>query len=173
MNTDELTRGLNVLVKRVVDLERSRVIARYCTAAGQVIPANANIVVDFGTRVYDTHKAVTTGPHWKFVAPITDYYQVSAKILFHNTHDWADDLAGYLTLFRNNVAISNLERKDCYSSALDVYMMLQGMDIIYLVAGDKIDIRVNQASNHMIGMLQALPLYNEGYYNYVTIRSLK
>ena len=85
MNEAELTRAVNTLTRRVTDLEAQKVIARYNTAAGQVIVPYVYIIVNFETRVYDTHKAVKTSPTWRFTAPATDYYAVNSAVLFDAT----------------------------------------------------------------------------------------
>jgi uncharacterized membrane protein len=167
------------LMRNYLDLERrigqtevreipGAVVARYTTAAGQSI-ANAPVtpvIVNFGTLVRDPYSRVTVGAAWKFTANVAGDYGVSASILFAATAAWADTEAGYIALYLNNALYSNLHRKDSYTAATAVFMMLSGMDTIYLNVGDFIDIRAFQNSGG------ALALFNDATFNYVNVWKL-
>lgn len=146
----------------------STVVARYSTAAGQSIANNPipPAIVNFGTLVRDPFSRVTTGAAWKFTANATGDYGVSASIIYAASTAWADTEAGYLALYLNNALYSYLHRKDSYGSASSVFMMLSGMDTIYLVPGDFIDIRAFQNTGG------ALALLNDATFNYVNIWKL-
>lgn len=66
----------------------SRVSARYENSVAQSIPASSvtnNTVVDFATKKWDTHNAVSgtgsgVGGSWKFTAPVAGEYQISICI---------------------------------------------------------------------------------------------
>lgn len=61
------------------------VTARYLTSAGQSITNGATpIVIDYGTKDYDSHNAVTTGASWKFTAPISGVYAVKASAMYNS-----------------------------------------------------------------------------------------
>lgn len=53
------------------------VIARYSSSAGNSVPAS-RAIINFATKIQDTHGAVTTGASWKFTAPIAGTYSVQA-----------------------------------------------------------------------------------------------
>lgn len=62
---------------QVISEYDGRVIAAsYKTAAGQ----NTNVIIDFDTKVFDTHNAVTTGASWKFTAPVSGKYQINSTL---------------------------------------------------------------------------------------------
>jgi hypothetical protein len=56
------------------------VAARYSTTAGQAVNTTATLV-DFGTKDYDSHGAVTTGGSWKFTAPVSGIFRVSGELI--------------------------------------------------------------------------------------------
>jgi hypothetical protein len=136
---------------------------RYRTAAGQSIANNTVTIVDFGTADFDTHSCVTTGAAWKFTANDAGYYAVNAAILYSSTAGWADTEAGYIALYKNGSLVCYLHRKDSYTSASAVFMMLSGMTTIQLAASDYVDVRVYQNSG------AALALFNDDDFNYVDI----
>lgn len=51
---------------------------RYTTGSGQSIPSGATTTVNFGTKVWDSHNAVTTGSSWRFTAPVAGEYEIVA-----------------------------------------------------------------------------------------------
>lgn len=139
------------------------VAARYETAAGQSIPTASSTIVDFGTKTFDTTGSVTTGASWKFTAPGPGIYSVSAMIMFTNTGTWADSENLVLQLFKGGTVVSNIAYKMSFGTASVVFIDAQGTDLISLLAGEYIDIRVTQNSG------AALTLHNDAKYNYVSI----
>lgn len=129
------------------------IAARYATSAGQSIANNSTTIIDFGTKTFDTVGAVTTGASWKFTAPESGYYQVSSKVVFASSTTWADTEEVDLFLFKNNSQYSTIDRKDSFGSASAVFACVTGTDIISLVAGDFIDIRILQTSGGTINLL--------------------
>jgi|GEM_PF-3437197 len=163
-------------LRRMADLERrsehDRVLsgtsdpviaARAATAAGQSMANNTLTIVDYGAVIFDTHGRITTGAAWKFTASLTGYYRVHASILFAATTNWAAGYPGHIILYQNNVLASQLDRKDNFSGATGQYMMLHGSDVLYLLAGDFIDVRVLQTNG------AALALFASAEYNYISI----
>lgn len=53
------------------------VAASFYSSANQAVTANAT-KINFDTKSFDTHNAVTTGTEWKFTAPIAGTYQIAA-----------------------------------------------------------------------------------------------
>ena len=139
------------------------VIARYSTDAAQSIPDVEMTVINFEDVTYDPDNLVTVGAAWNFLAPEAGYYMVSAMINFTGTATWADTEVGALAIYKNGIIFSYLDARDNYSSASSVYMTLEGSDLIYMAAGDRINVRVWQASG------AALALRNLGVYNHVAI----
>jgi hypothetical protein len=103
------------------------------------------------------------GAAWHFTAATAGYYSVAAMIMFAATTTWADTEDGAIYLYKNGAVFSRLDRKDNYSSASSVYMALGGGDIVYLAAGDTLDVRAWQTSG------AALALHNDGSWNHVAI----
>ena len=141
----------------------STIAAIYTTAAGQSIANVTETVVDFGTKVQDTHDAVTTGAAWRFTAPTAGFYQVSARVLFTYTTGWADGEVGSLRILVNGAGLVYLDRKDNYGSASSNFMQLGGSALVYLGAGDYLEVRALQGSG------AALALYNVADYNYISV----
>ena len=152
-------------VQRLRTLEqRVPIIARYNTAAGQVL-ANTNLtVIDFGTKIIDSHNAVATGSGWTFTAPTTGTYLVSASVLFATTTAWANGEVGQLELYKGATRWSVLRR----DSGLDTttatqFKHLAGCDTVTLATGETINIRASQASG------AALALHTDATFNYVNV----
>jgi hypothetical protein len=161
-----LIEKVNELAAKVEDLDRFEhpaILVRYSTDAGQSIPNSATTIINFEDVTYDPNSLVTTGAAWHFTAATAGYYAVEAIVLFAATDTWADTEAGTLSLYKNGAPFARLDRKDNYSSASNVYMALGGGDLVYLAAGDTLDIRVDQTSG------AALALHNDGAWNHVAI----
>lgn len=78
------------------------VSARYKTAAGQSIPITTGAIVDFGTKDWDSHGAVTTGGSWKFTAPISGEYQINSSIRWDGSFTINNTV--FARLYKNGVA---------------------------------------------------------------------
>ncbi len=137
--------------------------ARYKTAAAQEIANSTVTIVNFETEQYDTHDAVTVGAAWHFTAPVTGYYLVTSYIRFTASTGWTDTETVEYLLYRNGSQYSALDRKDSFGSGSSIYAFANGSDIVYLAAGDTIDLRVLQTSG------AALALHNNDRHNYVSI----
>ena len=48
------------------------------TGGGTTLNSTTSAVVNYDGKIYDTHNAVTTGTAWKFIAPVSGKYRVSA-----------------------------------------------------------------------------------------------
>jgi hypothetical protein len=142
-------------------------LVRYNTAAGQSMANGAQTIVDFGTKVFDTKGEVTTGASWKFTAAQTGYYRVDCNLLFTATTTWSESEVVELSIFKNAVQYSCIGRQNGRDfSALTEYMPVSGGDIIYLVAGDYIDLRGNQGSGGTLALL------NNNIFNFVSIEQI-
>lgn len=135
------------LAAKVVEFEfttpaaygRPRVAARYTSDAQNNYGA-ATTVVDYEDQDYDTHNAVTTGAAWKFTAPISGYYNVAAVVGFESA---AYSLGDPVTLYvYKNGTITHLLDFWRAQAAYTNYVYNSGAYVIYLAAGDTLDIRV-------------------------------
>lgn len=115
------------------------VAARYSTNAGQTI---ATAIINFEDITYDTHNAVTIGASWKFTAPISGKYSISANVQTFVTPSVGDTFA--LIMYKNNVDIS-LGPRDTAESTTTRRMAGHISDTVSLNKGDFIDIRMSDA----------------------------
>lgn len=112
------------------------VAARYTSAAGQSIPNGTGAVVDFGTKDYDTHGAVTTGASWRFTAPIQGYYECSAFIKYASASFTGGNEAS-LYLRKNG---TNTSRPSYFIAATGTQQpSVLVRDVLFLNAGDYVD----------------------------------
>jgi len=109
---------------------------RYTTGATQAI--GTATIVDFATRTYDSHLAVTTGASWRFTAPVSGLYSVKSRFLTA-----ASTLAQRFTydIFKSGVTtnanVVSHEKETTNSSRHNA----AGGDTIRLLAGEFIDLR--------------------------------
>lgn len=116
--------------------------AKYRASAGQSIPNGAVTLVNWDTKDFDSHGAVTTGVGtWRFTAPISGKYRIS----------------GYVSLAAVAVTQSNRLSINLYKNgSLNITMGFRRFDgsytanaetnftgLINLVAGEYIDIRLD------------------------------
>ena len=162
----EIARDLEDVLRRLEHLEtaeRRLPRARYTTAAGQTFSTGNDDPVDFGTLVYDTHSAVTTGANWVFTAPVGGYYHVDFMILFAATTGWVDGEIIEAYLYKNGGLDIVLFRSEIHGSGASVRAQAQGSSDIKLSSGDTIYIRLMQSSGGN------LSLHNNANYNWITI----
>ena len=79
-----------------------QVSARYYTTAGQANVDASPTIINYGTKDFDTHNAVTTGASWKFTAPIAGKYLVVAS-----AQKTSVPLMGMLIYFNNGMHTQN------------------------------------------------------------------
>ena len=94
---------------------------------------NATEIIDYDTRVLDTHGAVTTGASWKFTAPISGLYTVSANLSWANTTNLVN---GILAVYKSAAQYSWLQQ--------NLQLGLSGSVPVRLLAGEYVDIRAFQ-----------------------------
>ena len=97
---------------------------------GNMITIGAAVPLNYATRREDTHNAVTTGASWKFTAPISGVYLVSA-IVASSTSSY-----GRIGIYKNNAFGFILGNSANVANARSVCT-----GTIRLLAGDFIDIR--------------------------------
>lgn len=105
------------------------VAASYYSAANQT---SLTTQINFGTRIYDTHGAVTTGSSWRFTAPMSGKYSILGKI------QGSTGLGGHL--FKNNTKVVHFIY---YMQSTGVTSFSTTVD---LVAGDFIDLRPSSSA---------------------------
>lgn len=150
--TPTWARWLRLLWDRIV-LGTTPVAASYSSSSGQVIESGPYEVVDYATKLYDTHDAVTVGAAWRFTCPVAGYYLLTAMVSLASGSAIADfrleaskngtQLAAY--------AILGLTPASNFS--------ICGSSVAYLEVGDYVDFQVV----HQTGANRSLipdPRYN-------------
>jgi hypothetical protein len=142
-------------------------LARYTTDAAQSIPNSSETIVDFEDQEYDTDGAVTVGAGWNFECPVgkDGYYLINVMVWFAS-HAWGANQYAYARIGYNGVpgrVIAGWDSGDGGTSLAQ----LSGSDMIYLSAGDTIDICLFQ--NHGA----ALVLDNNSDDNHIAISRVR
>jgi hypothetical protein len=117
--------GLSSSVQMSDSADTRILAAKYTLAVSTSITSGSPI--NFATKVEDTHGAVTTGAAWKFTAPISGLYSVTALQNANGAH--------YYRVYKNGVA------DDYLSGAPASNYMISGKAQIRLNAGEYIDVR--------------------------------
>jgi hypothetical protein len=115
-----------------------QIAARYTSNVAQGL--TSPFLLDFATRDYDTHGAVTTGASWKFTAPAPGRYRVTACSELNSVADTAGNLYSH-RLYKNGTPTQYISSRYVESTAVTA-KALQGSGTIALVAGDTIDVRL-------------------------------
>lgn len=134
------------------------IAASFQSSAGQSIVNGSNVIVDFGTKVYDTHGAVTTGAAWKFTAPISGTYSVGAYVRYANSLAWTQ--GGYVSalLYKNGVSYSTADTAIQTTATLAQGPSAGSYDEIKLLAGEYLDIRTAHGETTARGLVTAVTL---------------
>ena len=139
------------------------VAARYTTAAAQFIPNTAvATTVNFNTKDYDTHGAVTTGTSWIFTVPISGKYLINAAIRYQ-TLAWNGTNAAFSVLYVNGAASVSIGDCPIWNTLTDE-VWINGQTTLQLSAGDTIQYRT--ANSRTSGNAALLANAN---YNYIDI----
>jgi len=123
-------------------------VARYYRSTAQSLANSTEVIMDYSTKQYDTHSAVTTGASWKYTAPTAGYYRINASCDI-DAASWNIGEAHYLILYKNGVAatspyqILNFDAKTGVASARSV---VTGSTTIYLNANEYISVAALQNS---------------------------
>lgn len=119
------------------------VYAAYSTAAGQAVPNTTDTIVNFGTKDFDSHGAVTTGASWKFTAPIAGTYLVSAVTTLGYTASSAVTAESIAYVYRNGTTgyVLGIRNHDVSNNSM---AGMQGAQLVKMNAGDYVDVRIYQ-----------------------------
>jgi hypothetical protein len=147
-----------------VDAAVAAVAVKYNTAIGISISGSVETVIAFNSKIYDPDGDVTTIAPWKFIAPRTGNYRVSAHTMF-DASAWTLSATGYLFLRKNGVNVENLGYFIA-ETTVSVYRVLAGSTTIALVAGDYINVIVYQNN------AGAKSLIASSHYNWINIEAL-
>lgn len=138
------------------------VIARYTQSSGQSIPNSTRTIVDFNIKDYDSHNAVTTGASWKFTAPISGTYRISANVLFTNVA-WTAGSATFSDLYKNGATYASSNDRVVQAAFNNHYGPDPLNVTVRLLAGEYIDFRIFQNRG------SATTMYTSSNFNYISI----
>jgi hypothetical protein len=146
-NTDTVSVGFKVPISgwssnvTMSDSADTRVVAaRYYASASSgniAIAAGGNEILDFDTKVFDTHSCVTTGTSWKYTAKVPGVYNVAACVMLNSV---ADAKIATMYLYKNNVLHAVLSR--IHTGVADA-LSPSGSSLVEMVAGDYIHIQLS------------------------------
>lgn len=136
----DMVAGNNLNVEGALHVE-APYVASYTTATAGAYPASLATIVDFPSALYDLHSSVTTGAAWKYTAPVTGYYRVSAQVVWDQGQAWVAGERSDLRVYKNGTfyRIIDFQEEDVAHSN---YVRMGGSLTLQLNANDYIDIRV-------------------------------
>jgi hypothetical protein len=126
------------------------VAARYSSASGQVIANNTLTTINYSTRFYDTHGAVTTGVSWRFTAPMAGRYSVCVRATLNASAGWAANERAYIQLVKNAGAYSLLANTNGLTA--NEIRVLSGCDDVELLAGETVTPQIFQNNGAAIAL---------------------
>jgi hypothetical protein len=135
------------------------VYASYNTAASLSLANSA--IMQWDTKVEDTHNAVTTGAAWKFTAPIAGVYSISAIIGYATAESWAAASQANMTLYVGGSSTKIISITRNTAAITGEVITCSGTTTIRLTAGQYIDIRAYQTGTRTT--------YADAKYNHITI----
>jgi hypothetical protein len=117
--------------------------ARYVSGSGQSIPNTTVQIVDYSTKVWDSHAAVTTGSSWKFTAPTPAEYQVCYGLGYASA-SWASGNVLLAYIFKNNSGseYSAPPQMVIPTSGTNSWAPYSMCSRVKLLAGEFIDVRL-------------------------------
>lgn len=122
---------------------------RYERPTAQTLIDNTWTVLDFNSKDWDDDGLVTTGSGvWEYEAPHAGYFDVTTSVLVNDTAWLADEVcSARLERYTSSAwsAHSHLHRYELEDSGT-IFIHLRGSATIYLAAGEKLRLTVNQGS---------------------------
>jgi len=129
--------------------------------------------INFDTKTFDTHGAVTTGT-WKFTAPISGYYSVSVQLQTEAITMTADNAFNVKLLKNGSTLVCALDayEQDISGSVggitiTSVNRNVKGTDLVYLTAGEYIHV----VGDRIAGSVPTLTS-TDGNYNWIAIHRI-
>lgn len=139
---------------------------RYETSAGQSIDNNTDEIVNFDTETYDDQSLVVTGASWDFTAPKSGEYRVSSAVTYIDTANWDTGEIGRLSIYKNGVLYSVIDRLEIQDGTTNIIMALSGSDTVPLAKDDTLEVRAFQNTG------SGLALTSTASENYVSIERI-
>ena len=127
------------------------IIARYFKTAAQSVGNGALEVLDFETKVIDTHGAVTTGASWVFTCPAAGKYEVRANVHSAAGGGWA---AGEQWNLQLEVDATTFERDLTVATTTHAQIVSGNIEgIVECEAGQELRCRIFQDSGASLNTL--------------------
>jgi hypothetical protein len=149
----------------------SPIIAKYKTSASSAVSSMSTAttyIMDYDTKIIDTHLCVTTGASWKFTAPRTSYYLVKAMVrAASSTALVATEVVESWVKQNGTTDLTSLFYGDGWDGG-NTKATAIGSTIVSLAAGDYIDVRFQQTSGSTLTLDSG-----NGFYNYVEIMEIR
>lgn len=129
--------GSNWLVRAETGLPAAKYYASASTS-NSTFADNTTEIVDFDTKVVDTHNAVTTGASWKFTVPPghSGIYVIDQASIQWSTN--ASLNSTYISLYKSGTDAGYISR----AFGIDESLYSSGTTVVQLDEGDYVDIRV-------------------------------
>lgn len=121
------------------------VIARYSSSATTTVNSASVTLVDYATKVIDSHNSVTTGASWVFTAPKATTYFIAARARF-GTAGWNAAEAAEMYIYKNGSEHATIDYHVAESTTTRS-VLLNGSGLVSLAVGETVDIRIRQDSS--------------------------
>jgi len=132
----------------LVPFKKLSVRARYYLGGAQNLLNNTLDIINYSTKVLDSHNAVTIGSGWKFTAPESGVYLVTGQFLLDSS---VNPFVFYAEVYKNGSVQNGFCRKDKAVTSAEAGTM-QCVLQIELVTGDYIDVRAHQNSGGTLAL---------------------
>lgn len=127
------------------------VSAKYYTSVAQSLATATTTIIDFASKVWDTHGAVTTGAGWKFTAPISGEYCINAMTQLASSAAWGTNELNYDRIYVNGVG--NDYTAYSYAQNTGTYAFTtNGSITVKLLAGDYVQLEKREESGSTIAL---------------------
>lgn len=114
--------------------------------ANSAIAGSATEVMDYDTKVWDSHNAVTVGASWKFTAPVSGVYSVEAAVS-GSSDSWSTTNTGWACILYLNGSSDTTLGTVRATNTTAWTPSTGGATKIRLLAGDYIDIRCTNSNS--------------------------
>lgn len=151
----------------VATLPTEKVSASYSRTTSQSISNSGAQIIDFSTKITDTHNAVTTGGSWKFTAPVAGEYIVNAAV-FYDAATYAAGNIITLKVYKNGTLFRTPWYRQVETAAAGFYQGNSGRVKVSLLAGEYIDVRTENSRT-----AGSTNTFADGAFNYIEIELVK
>lgn len=141
--------------------------AFYRHPGGQnIVSSDATQVVNFSTKVYDSHNAVTTGAAWKFTAPVSGTYRVAAETLADPAAGWVAGEEWTNRMYIQDGSIHSILGGQFMQAGHSTLVNASGSTSIYMNAGEWLQLRIYQSNGSTVAVR------NDPAFNFIVIEKV-